>query len=152
MENSFLSSFIEQNKKDCLSIIDKIDEYNAGFRLSKNTSSAGYLIRHIGEVTNGIAVILGYKNQITYLTINKIDSGEKYNIETSKLLFNSGYLYLAQLIESSKTNFWNEEIQTTWFGNISRVRVLSILLFHNSHHCGQISTTIKKGSLISPQL
>jgi len=40
---------------------------------------------------------------------------------------------------------WIEEIDTTWFGKISRIKLLSILLFHNSRHCGQISSAILKG-------
>jgi uncharacterized damage-inducible protein DinB len=44
---------------------------------------------------------------------------------------------------------WLGLIDTPFFGKVTRLRLFSHVLFHNSHHCGQISLTLSKGGNIS---
>ncbi|RYE31501.1 MAG: hypothetical protein EOP48_31445 [Sphingobacteriales bacterium] len=71
--------------------------------------------------------------------------GAQYDLEASGAYFKNGYNTLKKLVVNTADKEWLEEIDTTWFGKISRIKLFSILLFHNSHHCGQISSTILKG-------
>ena len=73
------------------------------------------------------------------------DSGREYDLKTSRNIFEQGYKTLEKLVNETNGNDWLEEIETPWFGKISRIKLYSLTLFHNAHHCGQIATAIKKG-------
>ncbi|MCY1541002.1 hypothetical protein D9M68_766740 [compost metagenome] len=90
----------------------------------------------------------GYKTDVAGTTLGQIDSGKAYDLETSRMLFEQGYFTLEKLINETPDEAWLEEIDTTWFGKISRIKLFSITLFHNSHHCGQIASAIVKGKSI----
>jgi uncharacterized damage-inducible protein DinB len=40
---------------------------------------------------------------------------------------------------------WLGLIDTPFFGKVARARLFAHILFHNSHHAGQISLTLSKG-------
>jgi uncharacterized damage-inducible protein DinB len=119
------------------------------FRLTEQTASIGFIYRHIAETTNLIAQFLGYETDIEGTTMGQEDKGIRYNLETSRMYFEEGYNTLNKLITNTTDDEWLEEVDTTWFGKISRIKLFSILLFHNSHHCGQISSAILKGRKIA---
>ena len=39
---------------------------------------------------------------------------------------------------------WLEQIETPFFGPVTRVRLLSHVLFHTAHHAGQIALTLSR--------
>jgi uncharacterized damage-inducible protein DinB len=53
---------------------------------------------------------------------------------------------LQDLIENSAEEDWLKSVDTPFFGTVSRIRLFAHVLFHNSHHAGQISLTLAKGS------
>lgn len=145
MQKEILLKQLEQSKMDCLRILININSENVNYRLTEKTASVGFIYRHIGETTNLIAQFYGYKTDVEGTTLNQIDTGEYYDIEISRRLFEQGYATLEKLVNEISDNEWLEEIDTLWFGKISRIRLFSIILFHNSHHCGQIASAIVKG-------
>lgn len=122
-----------------------ITSENSSYRLTENTRSVGFIYRHIGETINLIAQFYGYQTTVEGTTIGKKDTGTKYDLETSRKYIEDGFETLRKLVEETSDNEWFEEIKTTWFGTITRFKLFSILLFHTSHHCGQISMTIVNG-------
>jgi hypothetical protein len=52
---------------------------------------------------------------------------------------------LEALVESSSDEEWLNLVETPFFGSIPRIRLFSHVLFHTSHHAGQISMTLAKG-------
>jgi uncharacterized damage-inducible protein DinB len=52
---------------------------------------------------------------------------------------------LKKLIEETPDSDWLDQIDTPFFGTVSKARLFSHILYHNSHHCGQISMTLEKG-------
>jgi uncharacterized damage-inducible protein DinB len=53
---------------------------------------------------------------------------------------------LQDLAENSPEEDWLKPVDTPFFGTVSRARLFAHVLFHNSHHAGQISMTLAKGS------
>lgn len=145
MQKEILLQILEQNQTDCSHFCKSISAENMNFRLTEQTASVGFIYRHIAETTNLIGEFLGYETDVEGTTIGKKDTGIQYDLETSCVYFEKGYNTLKELVANTTDKEWLEEIDTTWFGKISRIKLFSILLFHNSHHCGQIASTILKG-------
>lgn len=145
MQKDILLQMLEQSKMDCSRIIKSIHSANSGFRLTEKTASVGFIYRHIGEITNLLAQFYGYKTNVEGTTLNQTDTGAYYDMEMSHRLFEQAYANLEQLVNETPDHAWLEEIETPWFGNISRIKLFSITLFHNAHHCGQIASAIVKG-------
>ncbi|NLR77980.1 DinB family protein [Chitinophaga eiseniae] len=145
MEQHILLLQLEQSQAQCLSTLQNIHTENASFRLSENTRSVGFNYRHIGETIHLLAQFLGVPTDVQGTTMGKPDTGQEYDLTTSKALFEKGYDILRKLVHTTSVNSWLEEIDTPWFGKIPRIRLYSIILFHNAHHCGQISSAIVNG-------
>lgn len=145
MEKEILQQLVEQNRKDCSHFCKDLNAANSDFRLTPETASAGFIYRHIGEVTNLIGQFFGHETTIEGTTIGQKDTGQQYDLAVSRMYFENGYNTLEKLVLNTSAAEWLEEIETSWFGKISRIKLLSVLLFHNSHHCGQISSAVLKG-------
>ena len=145
MQKQILLQIVEQNRKDCFRILKKINTDNADFRLTEQTASVGFIYRHISEATNLMAQFFGYETDIEGTTMGQADTGKDYDLETSRKLVEEGYATLEKLINETTDDEWLEEVDTSWFGTLSRINLFAITLFHNSHHCGQIASTIVKG-------
>ncbi|MEX0609031.1 MAG: DinB family protein [Balneolaceae bacterium] len=145
MQKEILLHMVEQSRKDCFRILKDINTDNADFRLTEQTASVGFIYRHIGEVTNLMAQFFGYKTGVEGTTMGQTDTGKGYDLETSRMLFEESYATLEKLVNETADNEWLEEVDTSWFGTLSRINLLAITLFHNSHHCGQIASAIVKG-------
>lgn len=148
MQKEIMLIQLEQSKNDCLRILNNLNAENAIFRLTKKTATAGFIYRHIGETTILIAQFFGYKTNVKGTTIGQNDTGKVYDLNESKAIFEQGYQTLEKLVNETNEKAWLEEIETTWFGKISRIKLYTILMLHNSHHCGQIASAIAKGEKI----
>ncbi|MEX2602134.1 MAG: DinB family protein [Balneolaceae bacterium] len=145
MQKEILLQMVKQSRKDCLRILNDIHTENAYLRLTEQTASVGFIYRHIGEATNLMAQFFGYNTDVEGTTMGQSDTGEDYDLETSRTLFEEGYATLETLVKETADSEWLEEVETSWFGTLSRINLLAITLFHNSHHCGQIASAIVKG-------
>ncbi|MBX2915765.1 MAG: DinB family protein [Cyclobacteriaceae bacterium] len=145
MQKEIMLQQLEQNKMDCLRILKNINPENASFRLTEKTASVGFIYRHIGESVHLLAQFFGYPTTIEGTTMGQSDTGARYDLNTSQEIFDQGYKTLENLVNETSEKDWLEEIETTWFGRISRIKLYSITLFHNSHHCGQIASALVKG-------
>lgn len=145
MQKEIMLQQLEQSKMDCSRVLNNITLENASFRLSEKTASVGFIYRHIGESTNLLAQFFGYNTEVEGTTMNQSDTGKTYDLNTSKEIFEQGYKTLEKLVNETSEKDWLEEIETTWFGKISRIKLYSLTLFHNAHHCGQIASAVVKG-------
>lgn len=145
MQKEILLQILEQNQMDCFHFCKNINAENMNFRLTEQTASVGFIYRHIGETMNLIDKFLGYETDVEGTTMGQKDTGIQYDLETSRAYFENGYNTLKELVVNTADREWLEVIDTIWFGKMSRIKLFSILLFHNSHHCGQISSTILRG-------
>ena len=145
LQKSILLEILEQNKFTSSFSFDQINSENAEFRLNEKTASVGFIYRHIGETMNTFCRFLGVKTDVVNTTLAQTDSGEIYDVETSRKLVVQGYSSLDKLINETPDEDWFGTVDTPFFGTIKRIRLFAHILFHTSHHCGQISSAIVKG-------
>ena len=148
MEKAFLRNILEQNKMTSSYSFDRISDENAGLRLNKQAASIGFIYRHIGETMNLFPTFFGLKTDVQNTTMGSTDTGQGKNIEQSSHLVKNGYDLLAQIIETTPAEDWLNMIDTPFFGKVTRLRLFSHILFHTSHHAGQISLTLAKGGIV----
>lgn len=147
MQREVLQQLLEQSKSDCSRILDRINEENIKYRLTRKTASAGFIYRHIGETTHVISTFLGCPTDVKATTLGQNDTGLDYDLETSNRLFQTGYATLEKQVVGTSEQQWLEEIDTPFFGRLSRIRLFTIILLHNAQHCGQIASALAKGSV-----
>jgi uncharacterized damage-inducible protein DinB len=148
MGKAFLQNILEQNKMTSSYSFNRISDENADFRLNKQAASIGFIYRHIGETMNLFTTFLGVKADVQNTTMGRTDTGQGKNIEQSRQLVKNGYDLLEQIIETTPEEDWLDMIDTPFFGKVTRMRLFSHILFHNSHHAGQISLTLAKGGIV----
>ena len=88
----------------------------------------------------------GIPTDVVSTTIGQTDDGKVFDVEYSRQLISRGYGVLKDLVENSADEDWLKPVDTPFFGTVTRIRLFGHVLFHNSHHAGQISMTLAKGS------
>lgn len=145
MQKELLLNILEQNQLTNSFALSNIKDENVNFRLNYQTSSVGFIYRHIGETINLFGTFFDVPTEIQPTTIGQTDNGQGLNIEESSKLIKNGYEMLRELVESMSDSDWLETIETSFFGKISRIRLFAHVLYHNSHHTGQISLILATG-------
>ena len=146
MQKDVLLEIVKQNQFTSHFSFDRVTEENANLKLNDKTASIGFIYRHIGETINLFGQFFGIPTGVKNTTIGQIDTGEHYDVSYSRELIERGYQMLRDLVETSTEEDWLKPVDTPFFGTVSRVRLFAHVLFHNSHHAGQISMTLSKGS------
>lgn len=127
--------------------LNRISHENADFRVNKHAASIGFIYRHIGETINLFTTFFDLTTEVQDTTMGRADTGQGKNVEESRELIKKGYSLLEEIIERTSEEDWLTMIDTPFFGKVSRLRLFSHILFHNSHHAGQISLTLSKGDI-----
>lgn len=147
MEKAILRNILEQNKMTSYYSFDSISNENADLRMNKKAASIGFIYRHLGETMNLFTGFFGITTGVEDTTMGRTDTGQGRDITKSRQLVAQGYNLLEQLIDKTPESEWLSKIDTPFFGKVTRVRLFSHILFHNSHHAGQISLTLSKGEI-----
>ena len=146
MQKDVLLEIVKQNQFTSHFSFEKVSEENANLRLNDKTASIGFIYRHIGETMSLFGQFFGIPTDVKNTTIGQTDTGEHYDVSYSKELIERGFQMLRDLVEASTEEDWLKPVDTPFFGTVSRARLFAHVLFHNSHHAGQISLTLSKGS------
>ena len=146
MQKEILLQILEQNRFTSHFSFDRVTEENAALRLNEKTASIGFIYRHIGETINLFGQFLGIPTDVKNSTIGKTDDGQVFDVNYSRELIARGYEMLKTLVENSSEEDWLKPVDTPFFGTVPRIRLFAHILFHNSHHAGQISLTLAKGT------
>ena len=146
MQKEILLLTLEQNRFTNHFSFDRVSEENATLRLNDGTASIGFIYRHIGETMNLFGQFFGIPTDVVNSTMGQTDNGQVFDVDYSSQLISRGYGMLKNLIESSAEEDWLKPVDTPFFGTVPRIRLFAHILFHNSHHAGQISMTLAKGS------
>jgi uncharacterized damage-inducible protein DinB len=145
METSaFIRLLIDQNKNTSSYSFREINPENLRWRLSPGAASVGFMYRHIGEIQLLLGTFLGEATEVSNTTMGFKDTGQGADLEVSHRLVDSGYAMLYDLAEKHGTDWWTEKIETPFFGEIERIRLLGHILNHNAHHAGQIALTLAR--------
>jgi len=86
----------------------------------------------------------GIPSRIQNTTMGQQDEGQGKNLKESKELIKNGFKMLHQIIETTEEESWRDLIDTPFFGKVSKSKLFSHILFHNTYHAGQIGLTLKR--------
>lgn len=145
MQKELLAEMLVQNQLTNSFAFEKITNENLHKRLNEQVASVGFIYRHIGETMNLFGYFFGIPSEVPNTTMGQQDIGQDFDLKTSQSYVAKGYEMLKKLVEETTDEDWLTEIDTPFFGKVSKVRLFSHVLFHNSHHAGQISLTLSKG-------
>ncbi len=145
MQKELLREILKQNEFTSHFSLDRVCAENASLKLNDKAASIGFIYRHIGEMMNLFAAMLGIPTDVRNSTMGEADHGQGADVEYSRQLISRGYGALKELVESSVDEDWLKPIDTPFFGTVTRMRLFSHALFHTSHHAGQISLTLARG-------
>ena len=146
MEKELFSDLLKQNIQSCSYAFDAITEENSSYRLNENTASVGFIFRHVAETMALFGYFFGIPTDATNTTMGTQDTGQGKDLSTSLELLQKGYALLEQIISSTPSEGWFEPVETPFFGTVSKARLFSHILYHNSYHAGQVALTIKRAS------
>ena len=136
---------LAQNILSCSFSLNMIDKENISKKLNEQTSSVGFIYRHIGETMLLFGYFFGMPSEIQNTTMGQQDTGQGEDFEESKKLIEKGYKMLEEIIENTSNAGWSDIIETPFFGAVSKAKLFGHILYHNSYHSGQIGLAIKKG-------
>jgi uncharacterized damage-inducible protein DinB len=145
MGTEIFKDLLAQNIISCGFSLNMVNSENVSKSLNENTASVGFIYRHIGETMLMFGYFFGKPRDIQNTTMGKQDEGQGQDFEESKKLIEQGFKLLDEIIESTPISEWSEIVQTPFFGAVSKVRLFSHILYHNSYHSGQIALAIKRG-------
>jgi len=144
MKQNIFNELLDQNIKTCSFTFDEINEVNLSKRLNENTASVGFMYRHIGETMILFGHFFGIDTNVQNTTIGFQDEGQGVNIKESQDLIEQGYETLNKIINTTSDEGWYEIVDTPFFGSVTKAKLFSHVLFHNTYHAGQIGLTIKR--------
>ena len=145
MEKEIFKDLLAQNRLSCSYAFTKVNQENVSKTLNENTASVGFIYRHVGETMLQFGYFFGMPSEIQNTTLGRQDEGQGKNFEESKKLMEQGFKLLEEIIESTPSSGWSEIVETPFFGAVSKTRLFSHILYHNSYHAGQIALAIKRG-------
>ena len=145
METQIFKDLLAQNIHSCSFSLKLVNHENISKTLNENTSSVGFIYRHIGETMLMFGYFFGKPSEVQNTTMGKQDEGQGEDFEESKLLIEKGFKMLEEIIEGTPSSGWSEIIQTPFFGAVSKAKLFAHILYHNSYHSGQIALTLKRG-------
>jgi uncharacterized damage-inducible protein DinB len=146
MQKEVLLEIVKQNEFTSHFSLDQVSAENASLRLNDKTASIGFIYRHIGETMSLFGQFFGVPTDVKNTTMGQKDVGQVFDVEYSRQLISRGYGVLRGIVENSADEDWLKPVDTPFFGTVTRIRLFAHVLFHNSHHAGQISLTLAKGS------
>lgn len=147
MIRQLFTDLLIQNQVSCQFAFSELTSENTRYRLTDLTASAGFIYRHIGETMILFGYFFGYPPDVPNTTMGTTDVGQGDQLEESRQLVEKGYTLLKTIIDESADADWQNEIETPFFGTVTRARLFSHVLYHTAYHAGQISLTLKKGRL-----
>ena len=145
MGTEIFKELLAQNIISCGFSLNMVNSENVSKSLNENTASVGFIYRHIGETMLMFGYFFGKPSNIQNTTMGKQDEGQGQDFEESKKLIEQGFKLLDEIVESTPISEWSEIVQTPFFGAVSKIRLFSHILYHNSYHSGQIALAIKRG-------
>ena len=125
--------------------LQEVQNEHWNWKLNKDSNSIGFILLHMGETVNLFGTFFGIPTDVQNTTLGFEDNGQGTDIQASQALIKKGFSNLKKLIEGYEEEFWKGIIHTPFFGEVSRFRLFSHILFHHFHHSGQISAILKKG-------
>jgi uncharacterized damage-inducible protein DinB len=144
---AYLQTWVEARTRFS-NLLKEIKEEDLIKKLVNTKNSAGFLIRHIGDVELLFAknVFGASETKVQAKTvIAQHDTGEWTNL--SELLEYQQYAFdnLKAIIEKQTDEDWQQTITTKEFGTKTKAEAIGRIISHTAYHAGQLSLTVKYG-------
>lgn len=146
MLRELITDLLIQNQVSCQFAFNELTTENSSYRLTGQAASAGFIYRHIGETMILFGYFFGYPPDVPNTTMGATDTGQGDQLDESRRLVEKGYTLLQTIIDESSDSDWNSEVETPFFGTVTKARLFAHVLYHTAYHAGQISLTLKKGT------
>jgi uncharacterized damage-inducible protein DinB len=117
-------------------------------KLINTKNSAGFLIRHIGDVELLFAKNVFGATDITVhakTIIAQEDTGEWTNLPELLEYVQHAFGGLKAIIERQTDADWAQLITTKEFGTKTKAEALGRIISHTAYHAGQLALTLKYG-------
>ena len=95
---TLLQDLIDQNKLTCSFALDQISQENSTLKLNPETSSIGFIFRHIGETMNLFGFFFGIPPRVPNTTMGKTDEGLVYDLNESRNYYSTRFELLESLV------------------------------------------------------
>lgn len=117
-------------------------------KLPPSVNSAGFLIRHVGDVE-----LLFAKNifgaidvKVSAKTvIDKYDTGEWIHLEELKEYVAHSFDTLLSIVEKQTATDWETQVTTKEFGTKTKAEAFGRIVSHTAYHAGQLALVLKYG-------
>ncbi len=144
---AYLQTWIEARTR-FTNLLKDVKEGELTKKLGNTKNSAGFLIRHIGDVELLFAknVFGATEVKVSAKTvIAQHDTGEWTNL--AELLEYQQYAFdnLKEIIEKQTVEDWAQTVTTKEFGTKTKAEAIGRIISHTAYHAGQLSLTLKYG-------
>lgn len=129
-------------------LLSSITEADLIKRLGDAPNSAGFLIRHIGDVEllfSKNVFGLGDVQVHAKTVIAKKDTGEWTNLQELLTYQQSAFESLQKAIAAQTDSSWEQSISTKEFGTKTKAEALGRITTHTAYHAGQLAIILKYG-------
>ncbi|HNV30186.1 MAG TPA: DinB family protein [Cyclobacteriaceae bacterium] len=131
-------------------LLKDIKEEDLTRKLINTKNSAGFLIRHIGDVELLFAKNVFGASEIKVqakTVIAQHDTGEWTNLKELLVYQQEAFEQLKAIIEKQTDTDWEQIITTKEFGTKTKAESIGRIISHTAYHAGQLSLTLKYGTI-----
>lgn len=84
MEQQIFKDLLDQNKLSCSFAFNEVNQANAALKLNANTSSVGFMYRHVAETMLMFGYFFGMPSDVANTTMGQPDTGQGADVEATK--------------------------------------------------------------------
>ena len=143
----FLALWIEARTR-FVNQLTNLNQNDLRKKLPNSPNSAGFLIRHIGEVELLFAKnVFGSTSasMIARTVIDKKDTGVWTNLDELVTLVNDSFEALKACVAMQSETDWSSEVTTKEFGTKTKAEAFGRIVSHTAYHAGQLALILKYG-------
>jgi uncharacterized damage-inducible protein DinB len=146
--NETLIGSLEEGRTRFTKLLAELHEDDLKKRLSPSPNSAGFLIRHIGDVEFLFAKNVFKMPDIQVhakTVIDQKDNGEWTNLSELLVYTQKSFDTLKSAIEQQKEDEWDNLVVTKEFGSKTKAEAFGRIITHTAYHAGQLAMILKYG-------
>jgi uncharacterized damage-inducible protein DinB len=144
--NQTLIELLEEGRTRFSNLLINLKEEDLKKKLAPSPNSAGFLIRHIGDVELLFAKNVFKKADFEVhakTVIDQKDSGEWTNLSDLLDYTKKSFDILKTAISEQNEDQWAELIVTKEFGTKTKAEALGRIITHSAYHAGQLAIILK---------
>ena len=144
-----LLALLTEGRTRFTKVLDTLTEADLPKKLAPSPNSAGFLVRHIGDVELLFAKnVFGLQGvNVHASTVAKgFDTGEWTDLEALKAYVQESAGMIRRAIETTSDADWDTVIETKEFGKKTKAEALGRIVTHTAYHAGQLALVVKYGA------